>query len=299
MAPRQENISERDWGVTPASVRRAFERVLTRLSALEAQVAALGEQNAALREENAALREQLALSSRTSSKPPSSDPPDAAPPAKADRSKRGRGGQPGHSGHQRVLYPVEQCQKVVDHRPERCAGCGAQLAGTDPEPMRHQVVEVPEIVLQIEEHRLHALSCAACGHRTRAQLADGVEATGYGPRLVALVALLQALLHASHRKTRSVLEEVFGVRLALGTLALLRIEASVAVEDRVEQAAEYVQQQAVVGADETSWPQGNADGANAAKRRAWMWVAVTSWVVVFRVALSRSREAALELVGEA
>jgi len=292
VAPQDENISERDWRLTPASVRRAFERVLGRLTSVE-------EQMAALREENAALREQLAQTSRTSSKPPSSDPPGAEPPAKAKPSKRRRGGQVGHTGSQRVLYPVEQCQKVVDHRPERCAGCGAQLAGTDPEPVRHQVVEVPEIVLQIDEHRLHALRCAACGHRTRAQLPPDVEATGYGPRLVALVALLQALLHASHRKTQAVIEEVFGVRLALGTLALLRIEASVAVEDRVEQASEYVRQQSVVGADETSWPQGNADGANAEKRRAWMWVAVTRWVVVFRVALSRSREAAMELVGAA
>jgi len=113
------------------------------------------------------------------------------------------------------------------------------------------------------------------------------------------VALLQALLHASHRKTCSVMEEVFGVRLALGTLALLRIEASVAVEDRVEEAVEYVREQPVVGADESSWPQGNADGANARKRRAWIWVAVTSAVVVFRVALTRSREAACELLGEA
>lgn len=64
----------------------------------------------------------------------------------------------------------------------------------------------------------------------------------------------------------------------------------------VESAYKYVQQQAVVGADETSWVQGNADGRNPSGIKAWLWVAVTPLVTCFQVLLSRSQEAAQTLL---
>jgi len=42
--------------------------------------------------------------------------------------------------------------------------------------------------------------------------------------------------------------------------------------------------------DETSWRQGS--------KRAWLWVAVTSWVTVFVVRMSRGGQVARELLGE-
>jgi transposase len=42
--------------------------------------------------------------------------------------------------------------------------------------------------------------------------------------------------------------------------------------------------------DETSWRQGG--------KRAWVWVAVTSWVTVFVVRMSRGGHVARELLGE-
>ena len=72
-----------------------------------------------------------------------------------------------------------------------------------------------------------------------------------------------------------------------------------AVAKPVDEAQQYVQQQPVVGADVTSWAQGNADGANAGGSKAWLWVAVTPLVTFFQVMLSRSTEAAQTLLGAA
>ena len=47
--------------------------------------------------------------------------------------------------------------------------------------------------------------------------------------------------------------------MSLGTVNTLRIEASNAVANCVDEAKQYVQQQPVVGADETSFKQGNID----------------------------------------
>ena len=81
--------------------------------------------------------------SQNSSKPPSSDPPSApAPPAKK-KSKRKRGGQPGHPKHQRPLIPTDECDDVQTLKPTQCRRCGEKLAGRDPQPLRHQVWELP------------------------------------------------------------------------------------------------------------------------------------------------------------
>jgi hypothetical protein len=96
---------------------------------------------------------------------------------------------------------------------------------------------------------------------------------------------------------QSAMRDLFGVTMCLGSVNRLRLDASKAVAQPVEEAQQYVQQQPVVGADETSWMQGNADGANQSGSKAWLWVAVTPLVTYFQVLLSRSTQAAQTLLG--
>jgi transposase len=114
-------------------------------------------------------------------------------------SGKQRGAQPGHEGHQRKLYPVEPCRSVTDYRPRGCRARGTVLSGDDPHPVRHQVIELPEVKPLVDEHRLHQLSCPACGETTRAVLPAEVCASGYGPRLVASVGLLAGPYRQSER----------------------------------------------------------------------------------------------------
>jgi len=62
------------------------------------------------------------------------------------------------------------------------------------------------------------------------------------------------------------------VKLSLGSVNQLRQEASV---EAVAAAQTYVQQQSVVGMDETSFVQGNQDGHNPQQHQGWLWVMVT------------------------
>jgi transposase len=285
LARPEQEITEEEWQRTPASVKRLIQDLERRVSALE--------------QENQRLRERLASNSANSSLPPSSDRPEMPPCLPKKPSGKKRGGQPGHAGHTRKLIPVEQCQKVVNHYPQRCRHCGQRLAGQDPQPHRHQVVDLPPVVPQVEEHRLHQLGCPQCGTATRAQLPREVPASGYGPGVVATVAVLGGFYRASQRMTQAALSDLFGVELALGTVEALRQQASEAVAAPVAAACQYVQQQPVVHSDETGFAQGNGDGRNPTQCQAWLWVAVTTWVTVFRVSLSRSQRAAQELLGKA
>jgi len=182
------------------------------------------------------------------------------------------------------------------HSPPAC--CGEKLTGFDPNPYRHQVVEIPPIQLHIEEHRLHQLTCIHCGEKTRAVLPVEVEESGYGERLVAIVSVLSGMYRHSHGMVVSAMSDLFGVKMSLGTVNRLRREGSEAVSEPVEEAKAYIQSAPIVGADETGFGQGNTDGNNPQNKRAWLWVAVTPLVSFFQVMLSRSTAAAQYLLGE-
>lgn len=103
----------------------------------------------------------------------------------------------------------------------------------------------------------------------------------------------------SHRMVKRHLEEVFDVRISVGSIGKLPDEISEAVSAAVQEAQEYVQRQPIVNIDETSFNQGNADGGNPSKQRGWLWVLVTPLVCYFQVLLSRSQEAARQMLGGA
>ena len=140
--------------------------------------------------------------------------------------------------------------------------------------------------------------CQQCGSATRATLPVNVNPSGYGERVVVMVAVLSGLYRHSHRMVQSAMQDLFEISMSLGTVNSLRQEASVAVADAVEEAKQYLQQSFVVGADETSFAQANVDGCNPKERQAWLWVAVTPLVTFFEIALSRCTEAARNLFGE-
>lgn len=292
-----QEISEEDWERTPTSVKHLVGELLKRVEQLERQLGELQEQNQLLREQNQLLQERVKRSSANSSQPPSQDPPQVGKLSRKAKSGRKRGGQPGHRGHERHLYPLEACQSITDHYPHVCRCCGASLRGEDPSPYRHQVVEIPPLNPQVEEHRLHQLRCQHCGAKSRAALPQTVAASGYGARVVAHVGLLSGMYRHSERMVQSALQDLFGVVMSLGTVNRLRQEASAAVASAVEEAHQYVQQQPVVGADETSFTQANADGHNPQQQRAWLWVVVTPLVTFFQVLLSRSQQAAQIVLG--
>ena len=96
---------------------------------------------------------------QNSSLPPSTQHPHARPPAKKPKSKRKRGGQPGHEKHERALIPVEKCDEVHPLKPTECRRCGGKLSGVDPEPLRHQVWELPEIKPHVTEYQRLVSDC--------------------------------------------------------------------------------------------------------------------------------------------
>lgn len=284
-------ISESDWEKTPASIKQLVEKMGQHIKQSEKRLADLE----AKQQE---LLEKINCTSKNSSTPPSRDRLNVEKHQEKNKSGKKRGGQPGHKGHSRFLYELSDCESVFNHHPENCSCCGEKLNGIDANPYRHQIVEIPPIKPIIVEHRLHQIECQQCGTLTRAKLPQDVHPSGYGVRVVALVTVLSGLYRHSQRMVQSAMVDVFGISMSLGTVNNLRLEASNAVKSAVESAKIYVQNSHVVGADETSFAQGNVDGCNDKKSLGWLWVAVTPLVTYFQITLSRCSDAARNLLGE-
>jgi len=256
-------------------------------------IAALQEHVAALQRENAELRTRLGQNSSNSSRPPSSDLPGTRRPAKRSSNGRPPGGQPGHPGHHRVLLPLEQVDHVIPLVPAGCRQCGELLPATaalgDPADERQQVTELPPPRAEVTEYQLAARRCRSCGTVTRASRPAAVGAGSFGPRLQAVVALLSGRYRLSRREVVQLMGDVWGANVALGSVSELEQATSTALAPVVAEVQAMAQQAAVANLDETSWSEG--------RRKAWLWVMVTTLLTVFRVDRTRSGQVARELLG--
>jgi transposase len=244
---------------------------------------------AALEAEVAELRERLNQTSQNSSRPPSADPPESKRTPPRVPSGRKRGAQPGHPRYERTLVPVDQVQAVIACKPAHCRRCGEGLHGTDAQPLRHQVIEVPPPRPEVTEYQLHRLVCGRCGTTTCGTLPPGVPATSYGPRLASLVALCGGAYRMSKRMVVNFCTDVWGVPMAVGEICQVEQTVAQALDPPVQEARTYIQTQAA-NVDETTWWE--------QMRRGALWVAVTQWVSVFAIRASRGAKVLGELLGE-
>jgi transposase len=137
----------------PTSLAEALGVIAQLLQVIATQqerIATQQERIVALEARVAELEERLRQTSQNSSRPPSSDPPTVVR-APRPRSKRKPGGQPGHTGHQRMMVPPEQVDRVVSVTPRHCRRCGGRLAGGVGDPVRHQVMELPLVRAHVTE----------------------------------------------------------------------------------------------------------------------------------------------------
>lgn len=196
----------------------SYEELLSENAALkEALVrveAALAQAMARIAE----LEARLNQNSSNSSKPPSSDPPFAKPKSLRGKSGRRPGrpdGQPGVT-----LSQVEVPGFTVVHEPSACGGCGASLAAAKLVGVaRRQVFDLPEQALEVTEHQVVARRCG-CGTVTCGVAPEYVSApVQYGPRVRAACVYLMHEQFLSANRTAGALADLFGVDLAVGTVA--------------------------------------------------------------------------------
>ena len=234
------------------------------------------------------LEQRLNKTPQNSSLPPSTQHPHAKPARRKRGSKRKRGGQPGHKKHERPLIPTGQCDDVQPLKPSECRRCGGKLSGSDREPLRHQVWELPPIKPHVTEYQRHRLACPCCGETTCAQLPAGVPQGQSGPRLLAFTALLMAYYRQSKRRTAEFLSTLLGQPCSAALTVKMQTVVTAAVRPAYEKLAAGLPTEEHVNADETPTKEQNG--------KAWLWTFVARLFTVFAVRHTREATAVDELL---
>jgi transposase len=263
------------WDEVPPAAQAALRAVLQlyqgRIAELEAR----------LRD----LQGQLGANSTNSSKPPSSDGPHVKRRPPQPPSGRPRGGQDGHPRRQRPLLAPTDTRPC---KPSACRRCGRTLHGEDPQPLRYQIVELPEIKPLVIEYQLHRLTCPCCGIATCASLPEGAPKGGQGPRLQALLALLTGAYRLSKRQVAQLLQDVCATPVCAGQVCASERQMAERLRPVVDELRGHARTQHA-NVDETSWRQG--------RQKAWLWVAVTAYLTVYQVTATRGAKELAALLG--
>jgi transposase len=259
----------------------------------DARIAALEDEVRQLRDELRQLKALLGRNAGNSSLPPSANPPTAPAPVVKPPTGRRQGAQPGHPPHLRQLLPPQRVTHWRRFVPSRCSHCQGPLpdeAGPDdPEPTRFQVADLPPVRAEVTEYQGHARRCPRCGEVTRQAIPAEHCRHSIGPGLAAAASYLAGCHQVSKRGLEEVVEVLFEVPLALGTVANLEREMSQALAPAHAEAVAFVRQAPAKHADETGWKERG--------RKRWLWVAAAARVAAFVLHAGRGLAGLAALLG--
>ena len=269
------------------------EPVVDALLALSARLEAQDAQLATLAERVEELEQRLKRDSRNSSLPPSQDPPWLGKRGRSRGTGRKRGGQPGHPGHGRSLFPIERVTEVIEHWPRRCT-CGHVFSEDEHEPSgapaRHQVAELPPLAVEISEHRLQRVCCPECGRTVRAELPAAVPRGCFGPKLEAAIAALTVRNRLSRRQLVELMEELFGCPIAIGTIDAILTRTAETLAPVYDELLEQTRAASALNIDETGW--------YLAGEPRTLWGAFSKRTALLRIAPDRGKQHLHGLLGD-
>jgi transposase len=247
-----------------------------RIIELEAIVQAQAERISALEEE---------VSRLGGSKPkPAWVKPNAPKKEKGPRKKRSQ-------SFARHNLPATQ---VRYHVVENCPDCGRKLCGGSVK-WRHQVVEIPEVHVDVIDHLFVERRCGVCGKRwtpdASSVLSDvvvGKRSVGIG--LMSLIAYLKTACRVPIGLIRQLLGSLYGVNVSKGEIAELLHAVAEIGQVEYDALLDKVRGSPVVHGDETGWRE---DGKNG-----YLWSFSAPLVRYFTYNHSRAGAVVTEVLGD-
>ena len=215
------------------------------------------------------LKDEISLlkggkDSRTSSTPSSHDLGRSNRISLRVSSNRKPGGQPGHTGHSLSLS--ETPDEIIDHHPDKCQQCGADLQSIDSASfVRRQIVDIPLVSPLYIEHRVHAKTCPQCRFENRGSFPSTVQSPiQYGAGIEAMTGYLSVYQSLPYHRISKLFGDFFGLRLSQGSIDTFLENLSQKSTSVYHAIRDKIKQSAVVGADET--------GCRAGGQKYWFHV---------------------------
>jgi len=206
------------------------------------------------------------------------------------KKKAKRGPKKGHAGTGRQRQEPDE---VVECRVDECGCCGHDLSRLPQHEVgRHQIVDLPPMRPIVREVVRYGRFCVSCGNYQRATSPIGYErGRVFGPNLEGLVLYLHYAHPLSYERVQTILSDMIGLKLGIGTLVNIVKRAQERLQQGAEGIRERVQQQKVIGSDET--------GARVGGQSQWQWVFQTPKWVYYTIRPSRATQVITDVMANA
>lgn len=206
------------------------------------------------------------------------------------RTIKGSNGRPKKSRpyHQGVSRTKpKEADEVVTTRAEECPA-GHKLG----KPIDFEVRSVEEIVPAKVVRRQYFVSiywCGKCRRKVRANPTDVFPHERFGINLMILVCFMR-ICGITFEKIRSLLAELYGLKLSKATLMHMEERVADELEDHYEQIKREIRESKAVHLDETGWP---INGRNH-----WLWAFVAKEAAWYAIENSRGKIVIEETLGD-
>jgi len=256
----------------PEAVIDLVERLFSIIEKQQEQIAAQQEQITKLTARVKELEDRLAKNSQNSSKPPATD---QVRKTKSLRKAKGNksGAQTGHEG--KTLRKAEKPDQTIIHKIANCCDCGFNLQEQEVSQYDcRQVFDLPPIKLEVTEHQAEVKECPQCGKANSAEFPAGVtNIVQYGEGIKSLAAYLMEYQLLPYLRTVELMEDVFGQRVAEGTLYSALSECGEKLAPSEEIIKQGIEKAKVGHFDETGFYVGG--------KRFWLHVASTKTLTYY------------------
>jgi transposase len=276
------------WSEAVERLRREKEELAELNARLGAEKLGLERENAKLKEELEKAQERIEELERTAAR-------QAAPFRRREAlkvSEKKRPGRPaGHRGVRRERPP--HVDQVVEQPLLACPRCGGAVH--DRAPLTQYIEELPPVRPVVTRLTTWKGVCPQCGevhstHPLQVSQAQGAAGVQLGPRAVAWATLLNKQFGIPLRKTCSILQRGFGLKLSAGGLAQMLHRVAAKLRPRYEALREQVRNSAVNYMDETSWYVGDPHWV--------LWVCTAPQYTLYHVDPSHGGPVAEKLLGQ-
>ena len=184
--------------------------------------------------------------------------------------------------------------RVIYHALGQCPKCGRNLAGGSVK-WRHQVMELPQVALEVTDHLFVERRCGVCKKRWTADpevllagVVVGKKRVGIG--LMSVICHLKTVCRVPIGQIRKLLRALYGLEISAGEIAEIGHDVAELGESEYEALLSRIRGSPVVHGDETGWRE---DGVNG-----YLWSFSSPEVRYYLYRKSRAGVVVTEVLGE-
>ncbi len=227
------------------------DKLINELLLLVPLVKALKQKVVDLEQKVADLENQLNQNSRNSHKPPSTDGFKKIKIQHEKSSKRS-GGQIGHKGQ--TLKICNKPDKIIEYPLDICTYCRSNIKNTDHVGYKvAQVFDLPQMKIEVTEHRVFEKICPDCGKICSANLPQGLSfGPQYGKQLKAFLVYLHHYQFIPSERICEFFKDIFDHPLGEAAIFKAEKDSFINLQDFEKELKRQIQKERVLHGDETS-----------------------------------------------